>query len=350
MRVIITGGAGFIGSNLVRLLVSNGTEVLNIDKLTYAGNLESLSDIAGKENYRFAKIDICDAHALTDIIQTFLPDAIIHLAAESHVDRSIDGPRVFIETNIVGTYNLLQASLNYYRTLAVSEQTTFRFLHVSTDEVYGTLGPTGLFTEESRYDPHSPYSASKASSDHLVRAWSTTYKLPVIVTHSSNNYGPFQYPEKLVPVVILKCLIGEKIPIYGNGRNVRDWLYVLDHCVALQEILLGGMPGESYNISSDNEMTNLEVAHLICETLDELLPREGGGTYKDQITFVPDRPGHDFRYALDNSKIKEQIDWEPTSNRSEGFRETVKWYLANEAWWQPLLASEHPLERRGTRN
>lgn len=349
MRIIVTGGAGFIGSNLVRMLVNDGLEVLNIDKLTYAGNLQSLSDIVGSVNYRFEKVDICDVNALASIFQSFLPDAVIHLAAESHVDRSIDGPQSFIETNIVGTYHLLQVSLNHYHSLPASTRESFRFLHVSTDEVYGELGPTGLFDEQSRYDPHSPYAASKASSDHLVRAWGRTFKLPVVLTHSSNNYGPYQFPEKFVPLVILKCLLGEKIPIYGNGKNVRDWLYVLEHCDALKKLITHGVPGETYSIAGENEIANIDMAHTICQMLDELSPKDDGGSYEELISFVQDRPGHDFRYAMDTSKLKQQLEWTPNRDLSEGLRETINWYLANQNWWQPLVARGETLLRRGTR-
>lgn len=346
-RLVITGGAGFIGSNLVRLMLHSGHQVLNLDKLTYAGNLNSLSDVKSNANYSFACVDIADIDAIRNELFSFRPDAVIHLAAESHVDRSIDGPRQFIETNVVGTLNLLEVSHEYWRTLAASETQSFRFLHVSTDEVYGTLGESGLFTEESRYDPHSPYSASKAASDHLARAWHSTYGLPVLVTNCSNNYGPFQFPEKLIPVVILKCLRGEPIPVYGRGENVRDWLYVEDHCEALSLVLQRGAPGETYNIGGNNEKKNVEVVRLLCSILDDLKPRMDGKSYSEQIAFVVDRPGHDMRYAIDASKITRELGWAPKQDPESGFRRTVQWYLDNQSWWQDILSGKYKLERQG---
>ena len=348
MRILVTGGAGFIGSNLVRLLLSSGHDVLNIDKLTYAGNRNSLADCELNRRYSFAQIDIVNLEPLRDTLLGFKPDGVMHLAAESHVDRSIDNPGDFIQTNVVGTLNLLVASMAHYKTLQPSSASNFRFLHVSTDEVYGSLGKEGAFTEQTRYDPHSPYSASKASSDHLARAWFSTYGLPVIVTNCSNNYGPFQFPEKLIPVAVLKCLFGDKIPIYGTGENVRDWLYVEDHCLALQLVLANGKPGETYNIGGNNELSNLELATMLCSILDDLQPRSCGGRYKDLIEFVKDRPGHDFRYAIDASKIQKELGWTPTQDRRSGLLRTVQWYLKHEDWWRPLIRQNATLKRLGT--
>lgn len=347
MRLLITGGAGFIGSNLVRLAIDLGHQVLNVDALTYAGNLASLADIQDHANYRFQQLEITDADAVDDVIVGYQPDAVIHLAAESHVDRSIDGPGQFIQTNVIGTFNLLQSSLKHYRSLAVDTAKAFRFLHVSTDEVYGSLGETGQFTETTAYDPHSPYSASKAASDHLARAWADTYGLPVMVTNCSNNYGPYQFPEKLIPVVILKCLRGEPIPIYGNGENVRDWLYVEDHCRALLTVVEQGKSGETYNIGGDNEKNNISLVRLICSILDTQRPRPDGGKYEDQITLVADRPGHDLRYAIDASKIRHELGWEPQESDQTGLRKTVQWYLSNQAWWENILSGDYQLGRLG---
>lgn len=347
MKVIVTGGAGFIGSNLVRNLLRSGYEVLNVDKLTYAGNLESLSDVERSTEYAFSRTDINNVEALRSVIAPFKPDAIIHLAAESHVDRSIDKPSQFIETNVLGTFNVLQVALEHWRGLPSNEAALFRFLHVSTDEVYGSLGSTGYFTEETPYAPHSPYSASKASSDHLARAWHDTYGLPVLVTNCSNNYGPFQFPEKLIPVVILKCLRGEPIPVYGKGENIRDWLYVEDHCDALKTVLERGQPGETYNIGGNNELRNIDLVHTLCQILDELHPSVAGHSYKEQITFVADRPGHDLRYAVDASKIRQQLGWTPKQDHQSGFKKTVRWYLNNRAWWQSILDGSYNLDRLG---
>ncbi|HMO12745.1 MAG TPA: dTDP-glucose 4,6-dehydratase [Pirellulaceae bacterium] len=350
MRILITGGAGFIGSNLVRRMVRQGHEVLNVDKLTYAGNLSSLTDIADCSNYRFAQIDIVDAAAVGETIEGFRPHGIMHLAAESHVDRSIDGPGQFIQTNVVGTFNLLHAALNYWRQVDQASQARFRFLHVSTDEVYGSLGATGLFTENTPYDPHSPYSASKASSDHLARAWHDTYGLPVLVTNCSNNYGPHQFPEKLIPVVILKCLRGEPIPVYGQGENVRDWLYVEDHCEALDLVLHKGCPGQTYNIGGNNELRNIDLVHTLCDLMDELSSKNLNvqSPASSLITFVTDRPGHDLRYAIDASKIERELGWSPKQDHQSGFRKTVQWYLDNQPWWQNILSGNYRLERLGT--
>jgi dTDP-glucose 4,6-dehydratase len=346
-KILVTGGAGFIGSNLVRLLVQEkNTHVINLDKLTYAGNLESLADLKDNPLHSFVQADITDAEALTRIFTEHQPDAVMHLAAESHVDRSIDGPGEFIQTNVVGTFQLLQASLAYYRTLPQDRQNRFRFLHVSTDEVYGSLGPDSPgFSETTPYDPHSPYSASKAGSDHLARAWADTYGLPVLVTNCSNNYGPYQFPEKLIPVVILKCLRNESIPVYGKGENIRDWLYVTDHAEALYTVLTSGTPGETYNIGGNNERSNLELVQTLCGLLDELHPADR--PYADNITFVTDRPGHDLRYAIDPRKIKSRLNWEPKENFQSGFRKTVTWYLENQDWTQRILSGDYKMERLG---
>jgi dTDP-glucose 4,6-dehydratase len=350
MRIIITGGAGFIGSNLIRSLIQAGATIRNLDKLTYAGNLASLSDVLHSQNYSFTLVDIVDSHAVQRTIDEFRPDAVMHLAAESHVDRSIEKPSQFIETNVIGTFNLLQASLRYWKSLPTTKAEHFRLLHVSTDEVYGSLGSTGYFTENTPYEPHSPYSASKASSDHLARAWHDTYGLPVLVTNCSNNYGPYQFPEKLIPVVILKCLRGEPIPVYGKGENIRDWLYVEDHCDALRLVLQQGKPGESYNIGGNNELRNIDLVHLLCRILDELKPSKSGRSYAEQITFVQDRPGHDLRYAIDASKIRNQLGWHPKQDHQSGFRKTVQWYLDNKHWWQAILDGTYQLERLGLMN
>lgn len=347
MKVLVTGGSGFIGSNLVRLLVEEkGESVINLDKLTYAGNAESLVDLEGNPNYTFEQVDLCDAAALAEIFSEHKPDAVMHLAAESHVDRSIDGPGEFIQTNIVGTYNLLQAALDYWRNLP--EGNGFRFLHVSTDEVFGSLAPDAPgFSETTAYDPHSPYSASKAASDHLARAWNDTYGLPVLVTNCSNNYGPYQFPEKLIPVVILKCLRGEPIPVYGKGKNVRDWLYVSDHAEALYTVLTKGRVGETYNIGGNNERQNIELVRTLCILMDKFAPMDNAKSYAELISFVTDRPGHDMRYAIDSTKIREELGWEPKEDFESGFRKTVKWYLDNQGWWQHILDGSYKLERLG---
>lgn len=404
MKILLTGGAGFIGSNLVRLLVlKKGVEVINCDKLTYAGNLASLADLADHPSYTFEHVDLCDAPAVQALFQKHQPDAVMHLAAESHVDRSIDGPGEFIQTNIVGTYNLLQAALAYWRNLPEADdagcsmndagsdsahpsstihhqssptKSAFRFLHVSTDEVYGSLSPEAPgFSETTPYDPHSPYSASKAASDHLARAWCDTYGLPVLVTNCSNNYGPYQFPEKLIPVVILKCLRGEPIPVYGKGENIRDWLYVEDHAEALWTVLTKGRIGETYNIGGNNERTNLDLVRMLCRILDDefkqspdygflITDYEANSaaniptsdiknqeseikSYESLITFVKDRPGHDLRYAIDATKIRDELGWEPKEDFESGFRKTVKWYLENREWWENILAGTYRLERLG---
>lgn len=347
MKIIVSGGAGFIGSNLVRLLVQSGQEVLNLDKLTYAGNLDSLRDVADHPAYQFAQVDIANANEVQEQFAKFQPDAVMHLAAESHVDRSIDGPREFIETNVLGTFNMLQAALQHWRSLPKDTAARFRFLHVSTDEVYGSLGTDGYFTEETRYDPHSPYSASKASSDHLARAWFDTYGLPVLVTNCSNNYGPYQFPEKLIPVVILKCLRGEPIPVYGKGENIRDWLYVEDHCQALKCVIERGIPGQTYNIGGNNEKRNIDLVCLLCTILDEFQPRADGRSYAEQITFVTDRPGHDLRYAIDAGKIARELGWSPQQDHASGFRQTVRWYLDHPDWWKNILSGDYKMQRQG---
>lgn len=348
MKILLTGGAGFIGSNLVRhLLTATDDTVLNVDALTYAGNLQSLADLADHPRHRFVRADITDAGVMGRLFADFRPDRVMHLAAESHVDRSIDGPGVFIQTNVVGTFALLQAARAHYGTLSGVARECFRFLHVSTDEVYGSLGATGMFTEKTPYDPHSPYSASKAASDHLARAWAGTYGLPVIVTHCSNNYGPFQFPEKLIPVVILKALRGEPISVYGKGDNIRDWLYVGDHAEALHTVIEKGRAGETYNIGGNNERTNLDLVRLLCGLLDELRPRADGRSYAGQITFVADRPGHDLRYAIDAAKIRRELGWMPKQDHASGFRKTVRWYLDNEAWTTAILNGSYKLERIG---
>jgi dTDP-glucose 4,6-dehydratase len=350
MKILVTGGCGFIGSNLVRLLIeSTSHQVLNLDLLTYAGNPHSLNDIADSDRYEFLQADIGDHAAMQQAFARFQPDWVMHLAAESHVDRSIDGPSAFIQTNVVGTYTLLQVAKEYFQKLPVESKERFRFLHVSTDEVYGSLGTEGLFTEETPYDPHSPYSASKAASDHLARAWMDTYGLPVLVTNCSNNYGPFQFPEKLIPVVILKALRGDPIPVYGKGENIRDWLYVVDHAEALLTVISRGRIGQTYNIGGNNERRNLDLVQMLCSILDRVQPRKDGRTYGQQITFVTDRPGHDLRYAIDASKIQRELGWVPKQDHQSGFEKTVAWYLANEGWWKKILDGSYKLERLGTR-
>ncbi|MEX0719981.1 MAG: dTDP-glucose 4,6-dehydratase [Balneolaceae bacterium] len=347
LKIIVTGGAGFIGSALVRLIINQtGHQVLNIDKLTYAGHLESLTSVADSERYTFEKVDICDAAEMQRIFTEYQPDAIMHLAAESHVDRSIDGSAEFIKTNVNGTHTLLEIAKNYWNSLEGNRKESFRFLHVSTDEVYGSLGDEGFFTEETPYDPRSPYSSSKASSDHLVRAWNHTYGLPTVITNCSNNYGPYQFPEKLIPVVILKALQGEPIPVYGKGDNVRDWLYVDDHARALLKVVETGKPGETYNIGGHNEKQNIEVVHTICDTLDELMPKNE--KYREQISFVTDRPGHDFRYAIDASKIERELGWTPEETFDSGIKKTVQWYLDNIDWCEAVTENNYSLERLGT--
>lgn len=345
-KILVTGGAGFIGSALVRKIINESDhEVLNIDKLTYAGHLESLESVCGSDRYNLKKIDICDSEQINHVFNEFKPDVIMHLAAESHVDRSIDGSAEFIKTNVNGTHTLLEEAKQYWQKLEGEEKDNFRFLHVSTDEVYGELGKTGFFTEETPYDPRSPYSSSKASSDHLVRAWYHTYGLPTMITNCSNNYGPYQFPEKLIPVVILKALQGKEIPVYGTGENVRDWLYVDDHARALLTVVEKGVPGETYNIGGHNEKQNLEVVHTICDTLDELVAKDS--KHKEQISFVTDRPGHDFRYAIDASKIEKELGWTPEETFESGMKKTIKWYLDNIGWCEAVTENNYSLERLG---
>ena len=341
LRILVTGGAGFIGSALVRHLIRETPhEVLNVDKLTYAGNLASLEPIANSPRYRFLQADICDTAAILDAMATFRPDVVTHLAAESHVDRSIDGPAAFIETNVTGTFSMLQAALQYWRALDEAAKARFRFHHISTDEVFGTLADDGYFTEETPYDPHSPYSASKAASDHLVRAWHDTYGLPTIITNCSNNYGPYHFPEKLIPLMILTALEGGTLPVYGKGLNVRDWLYVEDHARALTTVFERGAIGDSYIIGGRAERTNIKVVQAICETLDRVRPRADGKSYKEQIGYVTDRPGHDHRYAIDPSKLERELGWKAQESFESGIERTVQWYLGNEEWWQPLVAKQ----------
>jgi dTDP-glucose 4,6-dehydratase len=349
MRILITGGAGFIGSAVIRFLM-NYTEhqVLNIDKLTYAGNLESLAAISKNQRYQFIKGDICDRSLVSKLFFEFLPDVVMHLAAESHVDRSIDRPSNFIQTNIVGTSVMLEAAREYWSQLE-SKKNIFRFHHISTDEVYGSLDDNGLFTEETAYDPSSPYSASKASSDHLARAWHLTYGLPVLISNCSNNYGPYQFPEKLIPLMILNALEDKPLPVYGNGHQIRDWLHVEDHARALYKVVCEGVVGETYNIGGHNEKTNLEVVYTLCRLLDELHPNRSGCTtsYTDLITFVPDRPGHDQRYAIDASKIEKDLGWVPYETFETGLRKTVEWYLDNTIWCQHVQDGSYQRERLG---
>jgi dTDP-glucose 4,6-dehydratase len=349
MKILVTGGAGFIGSAVIRHIIQNtNNQVLNIDKLTYAGNLESLKEIDQHSNYEFKQIDICDTEQITAAIDAFQPHAIMHLAAESHVDRSIDGPAAFVQTNIVGTYTLLEAARKYWMGLDAEDQQNFRFHHISTDEVYGDLeGTTDLFTETTSYAPSSPYSASKASSDHLVRAWYRTYGLPVIVTNCSNNYGPYHFPEKLIPLVILNALDAKPLPVYGNGQQIRDWLFVEDHARALYKVVTEGVVGETYNIGGHNEKQNIEVVKTICKILDELKPQANGQAYESLITFVKDRPGHDLRYAIDATKIQNELGWTPAETFETGIRKTVQWYLNNLDWCHRVQDGSYQRERLG---
>jgi len=346
MKLLVTGGAGFIGSAVVRLAVARGHEVVNLDALTYAACLENVAPVADSPLYTFEQADIRDRAALDRILSQHQPDAIMHLAAESHVDRSIDGPGTFIETNITGTYQLLEAARAYW--LAQGRPDSFRFHHISTDEVFGSLGPEGQFTEETPYDPRSSYSASKAASDHLVQAWHHTYGLPVVLTNCSNNYGPYHFPEKLIPVIILNALAGKPLPIYGDGSNVRDWLFVEDHADALLLVVQQGAVGRSYNIGGENERSNLDLVRTLCGILDDLRPKPQG-SYADQITFVPDRPGHDARYAIDPTRIRTELGWRPSVTVEEGLRRTVEWYLANEDWWRALQNRAGVGQRLGVR-
>ncbi len=354
MKILVTGGAGFIGSALVRHIIQNTDHiVLNLDLLTYAGNLDSLSSCKNNERYFFEKVDICSGESLKKVLQNFQPEAVMHLAAESHVDRSIDGPAQFMQTNILGTFNLLECVREYYGRLDDEKRSIFRFHHISTDEVYGDLGFTDdLFNEESPYDPSSPYAASKACSDHLVRSWGRTYGIPTLVSNCSNNYGPFHFPEKLIPHVILSALNGKDIPIYGDGSQIRDWLYVEDHAKALMLIIENGVIGETYNIGGNNEVKNIDVVNSICDYLEKKVPAKSNSleNYHDLITFVKDRPGHDLRYAIDSTKIQEHLDWKPLETFETGLRKTIDWYLENKIWWERVLSGDYKLTRLGENN
>lgn len=345
MKLLVTGGAGFIGSAVVRLAISQGHSVVNLDALTYAACLANVANVADHPDYTFEHANICDSTALESIFTRHSPDAVMHLAAESHVDRSIDGPGAFINTNITGTYTLLQATRAYWQ--QQGQPASFRFHHISTDEVYGSLGATGLFTETTAYAPNSPYAASKAASDHLVRAWGETYGLPYVITNCSNNYGPYHFPEKLIPVVILNALAGQPIPVYGDGANIRDWLYVEDHADALLTVLQQGENGRSYNVGGENESTNLDLVQMICAILDDLRPQNR--PYKELITFVADRPGHDLRYAIDPTRIRQDLGWRPSVTLAQGLKKTVEWYLNNEDWWRALQDRDGVGTRLGTR-
>jgi dTDP-glucose 4,6-dehydratase len=346
--IIVTGGAGFIGSNLVHFLYrSNNYKIINVDALTYAGNLNSLKDLVDKERYDFEQCDIADKDAVLALFNKYQPDGVFHLAAESHVDRSIDGPGQFMVTNIMGTYNLLEASRGVITNYDDTKKAGFRFLHISTDEVFGSLGKEGYFVETTPYDPRSPYSSSKASSDHIVRAWYHTFGVPTLITNCSNNYGPYQFPEKLIPVVILKCLAEEPIPVYGKGDNIRDWLFVEDHVEALVTVFENGKIGETYNVGGNTEKQNIEVVRTICSVIDEMVEPKSVKKREDLITFVKDRPGHDRRYAIDASKIKKELGWSPKMTFETGMKSTVKWYLENEKWWKDILSGDYKLERLG---
>jgi len=346
MRLLVTGGAGFIGSAVVRCAIGEGDDVLVLDKLTYAGNMSSLAPAAGHPRYSFVRADICDRAAVKAAFDRFRPDAVLHLAAESHVDRSIDGPAAFIETNVVGTFVMLSEALAYWRELKGEARDSFRFLHISTDEVFGSLGAEGLFHEETPYRPNSPYSATKASADHLARAWRETYGLPTILTNCSNNYGPYHFPEKLIPLAILNAVEGKRLPVYGRGENIRDWLYVEDHATALLVVAKRGVVGQSYNIGGRSERRNIDVVHAICDILDEIQPR-AANSYREQIAFVADRPGHDLRYAIDCGKIERDLGWRPSESFETGLRKTVRWYLDNPDWWGAIRSGAYRGERLG---
>jgi len=349
--ILVTGGAGFIGANFVKMMIKEkNSKVINLDNLTYAGNLQSLQDVADDEGHIFVRGNINDKNLVSELLEKYKPNAIVNFAAESHVDRSIDGPGEFVQTNIVGTFELLEATHDYWKRLTDDAKTNFRFLHISTDEVYGSLGEVGYFTEETQYAPNSPYSASKAASDHLVRAYHHTYGLPVLTTNCSNNYGPYQFPEKLIPLVINNALSGKELPIYGTGKNIRDWLFVLDHCSAIYTVLEKGKVGEVYNVGGNNEKSNLEVVHTLCDTLDELMARKDGKSYREQITFVKDRPGHDMRYAIDSAKLQTKLGWKPEETFETGIRKTVEWYLNNQQWCQRVCDGSYRGERLGLDN
>ena len=345
----ITGGCGFIGSNFIHHLIENklAGEIINLDKMTYAGNKDNLSTIEGNDYYHFIEGDICNRNTVNEILMKYNPDVIIHFAAESHVDRSIDAPTKFIQTNVVGTLNLLNESNEWLKNLDGIKKDSFRFIHISTDEVYGSLGKTGKFLETTSYDPSSPYSASKASSDHLARAWHRTFGFPVIITNCSNNYGPYQFPEKLIPLTIINSLTGKNLPVYGSGTNVRDWLYVRDHCEAIQIVVDKGELGETYNIGGNNEIENIQIVETICEILDDKIPLDNGKLYKEQITFVADRPGHDFRYAIDATKIEKELGWKPEENFETGIKQTILWFLENQNWWEKIQKLKYKQERLG---
>lgn len=348
MRIMVTGGAGFIGSALIRHLVAESDhEVLNLDKLTYAGTLSAVESASSSLRYRFIQSDVCDMAAMRTVIADFQPDIITHLAAESHVDRSIDAPGAFIQTNLVGTYTLLSAAYDYWKTLPSIGRRSFRFHHISTDEVYGSLGADGAFTEDTPYDPRSPYSASKAGADHLVSAWGHTYGLPVLITNCSNNYGPYHFPEKLIPLMIVKALGDEMLPVYGQGSNVRDWLYVDDHVRALRLVFEGGVPGETYNIGGNAERRNIDVVEAVCTILDRVQPRADGRSYTQQIGFVADRPGHDLRYAIDATKIRRELGWAPRESIETGLEKTIRWYLDRREWWEAIVRDRQADCRRG---
>jgi len=346
---IVTGGSGFIGSNFIRFILSNGyaDKIIDLDKLTYAGNPQNLLKYDNDKRYAFVQGDICDQELVQELFLLHKPDVIINFAAESHVDRSIDGPSDFIRTNISGTYTLLQKSLRYYQSLTKEDQKSFRFHHISTDEVFGSLDNDGIFTEETPYDPSSPYSASKASSDHLVRAWHRTYGLPIIISNCSNNYGPYQFPEKLIPLMILNCLQEKPLPVYGTGENIRDWLFVDDHCDAIHTIIEKGEIGETYNVGGNNEIKNIDIVKTICNLLDNIRPSENLKSYQELITFVKDRPGHDLRYAIDSSKLQNKLGWSPKETFETGIRKTIDWYLDNKTWWQDIQNNTYQQERLG---
>jgi dTDP-glucose 4,6-dehydratase len=349
MKVIVTGGAGFIGSAVCRLMTGlKGYEVLNIDKLTYAGDLRTLASISARDNYHFAHQDICSRDAIVKLFDEFQPDAVMHLAAESHVDRSIDGPADFIQTNVVGTFTLLDVARAYFDKLPTDKRSQFRFHHISTDEVYGSLGSEGLFTEETAYAPTSPYSASKASSDHLVQAWHHTYGLPMVISNCSNNYGPYQFPEKLIPLMSLNLLHGKKLPVYGEGLNTRDWLHVEDHAEALVKILTEGCIGEKYNVGGCNELTNIDVVKRIFDTVREIVPDISFESFDEAVTYVKDRPGHDWRYAIDPTKMQNELGWKPKYDFETGLRQTIEWYVNNRDWWEPILKNKYAGERLGS--